>query len=68
VIAAFGRHAVREGGLPADLHRVLREAFEHRNAADYGPEFQPTARDVERLLDEVSDFLAALERELGREQ
>jgi uncharacterized protein (UPF0332 family) len=68
VIAAFGRVAVREAGLPADLHRVLRDAFEHRNAADYGPEFKLTAQDVERLLADVSGFIASIEGWLGGDQ
>jgi len=56
VIAAFGRHA-RESGLLADLHRTLLDAFQARNAADYGGEDEATPTEAEQLIERVVAFV-----------
>jgi uncharacterized protein len=63
VIAAFGRIAVREGGLDEEIGRLLRSLFERRNQADYAPVDVPpeeavaAIRDAERFVDAVESWL-----------
>jgi uncharacterized protein (UPF0332 family) len=63
VIAAFGRHVVKEGGFDAEVARLLRRLFERRNAADYEWPGQPIdATDdpvamAERFVDAVERWL-----------
>lgn len=64
VLSAFGREA-RARQLPAELHRTLLDAFETRNAVDYGGASEPTDIDTQRLLERVSSFVAAVEAILG---
>ena len=64
VISAFGRFAVREGGVDPDYGRILRLLFESRSRADY--DVEPVASeqaddaivDAERFVDAVEDWLA----------
>lgn len=37
VISAFGKEFVKTGEFPPNLHRYISEAFDARQAADYGP-------------------------------
>jgi uncharacterized protein (UPF0332 family) len=65
VVAAFGRHVVREGGLDDDVGRILRSLFEQRNNADYGEaaasreDAEYAIRDAQRFVDEVARWLTA---------
>ncbi|MGH7967022.1 MAG: hypothetical protein ACRERD_35235 [Candidatus Binatia bacterium] len=37
VVAGFGRHLIKTGELPAEMHQWLREAFDKRQLGDYAP-------------------------------
>lgn len=57
VIAEFGRRAVKEEGLSADLHRLLIEAFEHRNVADYMMGAVVDSAEAAQMIERVEDFI-----------
>lgn len=67
VIAAFGKHVVREGGLGEEVGRLLRSLFERRNEADYTgaepPEEESFAAiaDAERFVEAVEVWMAGLD-------
>lgn len=52
VIAAFGKHLVKSGKVPAEFHRFLLDAFEARHEGDYAPissiNFETAKEHVER--------------------
>jgi uncharacterized protein (UPF0332 family) len=64
VIAAFGKHVVREGGLSEEVGRLLRSLFERRNEADYTgaepPEQESLAAvgDAERFVEALESWIA----------
>jgi uncharacterized protein len=71
VIAAFGKHVVREGGVEETFGRILRALFEQRNGADYG-EAVASREDADRAIGEAERFVATVEswlaeRQMGRD-
>ena len=67
VIAAFGKHVVREGGVEETFGRILRALFEQRNDADYG-EAIASREDADRAIGEAERFVAAVESWLAQRQ
>ena len=61
VIAAFGKHFVKPGHLPAWLHDALRTAFDERNIGDYDFALPYPREKAEALLAKARDFLEAIE-------
>lgn len=61
VIAAFHGHFVRTGLLPRAMHKLLHEAFEQRNNADYAADFRSTRENISSTVRESREFLAAAE-------
>lgn len=65
VIAAFGQYLIKSGELSADLHQVLRHAFDRRNLGDYGTdpglispeEARLSVKEAEEFMIAVADFL-----------
>lgn len=64
VLAAFGERVVREGGVAADVGRLIRSLFERRNDADYGPGDVTSEAAVQALAD-AERFVVAVEDWLG---
>jgi uncharacterized protein (UPF0332 family) len=60
VIAAFGRHVVKEGGVDRAHARVLRTLFDRRNAADYDERDDATPADAKAALGQAEALVAAV--------
>ncbi len=59
VIAAFGKHVVKEKGFDPDIARSLRDLFELRNRADYEAD-EPPADVVRSAIQEASQLVDAV--------
>lgn len=59
VISAFGKAAVREGGLDPQFGALLRSLFDTRNDADYGAG-STTMRDATEAIEEAERFVDAV--------
>jgi len=57
VIAAFGKHLVKSGRLPAEFHRYLLDALEARHEGDYSPTSSITKEIAMEHLDRAERFL-----------
>lgn len=67
VVAQFGRRFAKTGELDARYHRLLIEAFELRQAADYSAAPGTISReDAEHTIREGKEFLAAAREYLDR--
>lgn len=59
LIAAFGRHLVKNGPVSREMGRLLNRAYEIRQVADYtGESVEPA--DAAMLVDQAEAFLAAM--------
>jgi len=65
VHGAFGKHFAKTGVLDPKYHRWLLDAFEERQAADYGLDPDISAERVEELIERAEAFLAAGRKHLG---
>lgn len=64
VIAAFGREFIKNGLLPATLHRYISEAFDIRHAGDYGPVGSVREEIASILMNQAKEFVEAIEEYL----
>jgi uncharacterized protein (UPF0332 family) len=60
VLAYFNKHFVKGGLFSAELGRSLNKAFELRQRGDYREYFELTKDQVEPLLHEAEQFIAAV--------
>ncbi len=67
VIAAFGKHVVRESGVEEKFGRILRALFEQRNDADDG-EAIASREEADRAIGEAERFVTAAESWLAQRQ
>lgn len=65
VISAFGREFARAGKVPAEFHRLLLEAQELRNDADYGPRGGVALDEAREALRRAEAFVDLAERLIG---
>jgi uncharacterized protein (UPF0332 family) len=65
VHGAFGKHFAKTGTLDPQYHRWLLDAFEERQAADYGIDPDISVERVEELIARAEAFLAAARAHLG---
>lgn len=59
VHAAFGERFVRAGRIDAKLHRWLLDAFDKRIVADYDIEYALATEDVQEMIRQAREFIAA---------
>ncbi len=64
VIAAFGKEFIKSGLLPATLHRYISEAFDIRQAGDYGPIGSVSEEIALVLTDQAKEIIEAIEEYL----
>jgi hypothetical protein len=64
VLAYFNKRFVKGGIFPESLGRVLNKAFELRQRGDYREYFELSKDQVEPLLDEAEQFVAAIRKYL----
>lgn len=64
VIAAFGKEFVKTGAFDSRFHRYLLNAFELRNAGDYGAVQDIIEDDVRKIIENAHEMLAAIENYL----
>lgn len=64
VIAAFGKEFIKSGQLPAALHRYISEAFDIRQAGDYGPVGSVSKEIALILTEQAKEFIDAIEEYL----
>jgi uncharacterized protein (UPF0332 family) len=61
VIAAFGKEFIKNGQLPATLHRYISEAFDIRHAGDYGPVGSVSTGIAMILIDQAKEIIETIE-------
>lgn len=66
VIAAFGKHFVKTGEFAAHFHRSLLEAFDVRNAGDYGAVNAVSVEKAGQVIAGARALLEEIRRVLGR--
>lgn len=64
VIAAFGKEFIKNGQLPATLHRYISEAFDIRQAGDYGPVGSVSTGIAMILIDQAKELIETIEEYL----
>jgi len=64
VVAYFNKHFVKGSLFPDAMGRSLNKAFELRQRGDYREYFELTKDQVEPLLDEAAQFVAAVRKYL----
>ncbi|MFZ3059900.1 MAG: HEPN domain-containing protein [Candidatus Methanoperedens sp.] len=64
VIAAFGKEFIKNGQLPATLHRYISEAFDIRQTGDYGPVGSVSTGIAMILIDQAKEFIETIEEYL----
>ena len=67
VLAYFNKKFVKGGLFSQSLGRSLNKAFELRQRGDYREYFELTKDQVERLLDEAAQFVAAVRTYLNEQ-
>ena len=65
VIAAFGKKFVKTGIFDNRFHRSLLNAFDLRNAGDYGISHIASEEKVNQTIAEASELLAEIKRHLA---
>lgn len=60
VIAAFGKEFVKTGSFDSCFHRYLLDAFDLRNAGDYGIMHAVGEDQAKRVINEARELLAAV--------
>jgi uncharacterized protein (UPF0332 family) len=66
VISAFGQHFIKTGLLPAELHAILRDAFDQRNVGDYDFDVLYPQEKALDLLSKARKFIDAVESYLKK--
>jgi len=66
VIAAFGKHFVKTGVFDSRFHRSLLNAFDLRNAGDYGITHTACEEKVNQTIAEAGELLAEIKRHLSK--
>ena len=61
VISEFGRHFIKEQILPLKLHRYIANAFDLRQAGDYGSMSAVSKEEAERLIKQTKEFIKIVE-------
>lgn len=57
VIAAFGRHFVKDGRVSPDFHRFLIEGMDSRNVGDYALKARTTKKEAAEQIRRAEKFL-----------
>ena len=68
VITAFGKEFVKTGAFDSRFHRYLINAFELRNAGDYGAVQAVSEENARQVIEESRELLAATEKFLKTER
>ena len=68
VMAAFGKEFVKTGAFDSLFHRCLLNAFELRNAGDYGAVQAVSEEDTRQVIDQSRELLAAIDQYLATEK
>jgi uncharacterized protein (UPF0332 family) len=58
VHSAFGKEFAKAGAVDVKYHRMLLNAFELRQIADYGPQAKTIAATAKRVCDSAADFVS----------
>jgi uncharacterized protein (UPF0332 family) len=58
VIAAFGKHWVKSGRVPAEYHRYVLNAWEASHEGDYAPVSKITLETAQEHVEHAAAFLA----------
>ncbi len=61
VISAFGKEFIKNGLLPATLHRYISDAFDTRQAGDYGAVGSVSEEVAMTLTEQAKEFIATIE-------
>lgn len=67
VISAFGREFIKTGLFPASLHRSISEAFDIRQAGDYGAVGSVSKDTAMALIEQAREIIDSIERYLIKE-
>ncbi len=67
VISVFGKEFVKNGLLPATLHRYISEAFDTRQAGDYGAVGSVSEETAKVLIEQAKEFIETIEEYLKNE-
>ena len=65
LIAAFGKKFVKAGIFDSRFHRSLLNAFDLRNAGDYGVTYTVSKEKANQSIAEASELLAEIKRHLA---
>jgi uncharacterized protein (UPF0332 family) len=65
VHAAFGQHFAATGLMDAKYHRWLLDAFDKRIQGDYGIDAVVTREDVQRIIEQATEFVSQARHFLG---
>jgi uncharacterized protein (UPF0332 family) len=65
VIAAFGQHFARTGGVPVELHRYLLAAQDLRHSGDYDPLHTVRLDQAQEQITRAEAFLSLAESLMG---
>jgi len=65
VIAAFGKRFVKTGIFDSHFHRSLLNAFDLRNAGDYGSTGTVSRNEASQIIAEAGQLLAEIKRHLA---
>lgn len=67
VIAAFGKEFVKAGAFDSRFHRYLLNAFDLRNAGDYGTIHSVSEEKARQTIEEAKELLAVVTNYLSDE-
>jgi uncharacterized protein (UPF0332 family) len=65
VISAFGKEFIKTGLLDVRFHRSVMDAFDVRNAGDYGNMHAVSEEKTVQIIDEAGELLEAIRGLLG---
>jgi len=67
VISTFGKEFIKTGIIPSNLHRYIMNAFDIRQAGDYGPLNSVNKEKAKMLIDQAKEFIDTIEAYLKKE-
>lgn len=67
VISAFGKEFVKTGLIPSNLHRYIIDAFDIRQAGDYGPLGSVGKKKSGTLIENTREFIETIVEYLKKE-
>jgi uncharacterized protein (UPF0332 family) len=67
VISAFGKEFAKTGIFSYDLHRYISDAFDIRQAGDYGPIGSVNEEKAQSLIEQAKEFIEKIEEYLRKE-